>query len=195
MLPSQVLSSETISAAFRYPRNIPRTNTVDYELGGVNYNDPSQGLETNAWRGSLNTDTGEITLETSGVSPSVYYTAVGATRFSFTFDQNMNPLIAFDTENTAHYFWFDTVAGGYVLSTLPAGSKYATVGLDDHRILQTGTSDIILSYLRSGGLYFRAQRDRYLIEYTLQASGLDRFQIRQTGLNEKLRFQFQLVPL
>lgn len=194
MLPANVLSTQTISAAFRYPRNIPRTDIVDYELGGVNFNDSSEGLETNVWRGSLDVSTGEITLETVGVEPTVFYTAVGANRLSFTFDSNMNPFIAFDTETSSHYFWFDTLVSTYVLSTLPAGSQYATAAMDDHRAMQSGARDIILSYLRDGVLYFRAQRDRYLIEYTL-GGGYENYKLIQTGLNEKLRFQFQLRPI
>jgi hypothetical protein len=193
MLPDSVLSTTSISADFKFPRNIPRTDTVDYEQGGVDFNDPSEGLEIKTWRGTLDTDTGEITLETIGVTPEVRFTAVGAIRFSFTFDQNMNPFIGWDTETTAHFWWYDGAVSDYVLTTLPAGSQYVTVGIDDHRDMQTGNSDIIVAYLREGTLYFRAQRDRYEVEYTLQ-SGLEDYTLRQVGMNEKLRFQFQLVP-
>lgn len=194
MLPQNVLSTTTISAAFRYPRNIPRTDIVDYELGGIDFNNPSQGLEVRTWRGSLNVTNGQISLETIGVPLTLWYTAPGATRFSFTFDSNMNPLIAWDTEATSQFYWFDTAVGGYVVTILPSGSKYVTVGLDDHRALESTSRDIILAYLRDGSLYFRAQRDRYLVEYTL-GTGYQDYKLNQTGLNEKLRFQFQLVPI
>lgn len=192
MLPDHVLSSQTIRSTFKYPRNIPREDLVDYSLGGVGLNDASEGLETNAWRGSLSD--GEITLETTGVEPVVVFTNPSVIRFSFTFDQNMNPFIAFDTENTSHYYWFDSLTSDYVLSTLPVGSKYATAALDETRNRLTGTSDVILAYLRDGSLYFREQRDRYLNEYLLE-SGLDNYKIYQIGMNNVLRFQFQLRPL
>jgi hypothetical protein len=190
MLPDSVLSTQTIRAAFKYPRNLRRDDITDYSTGGVNFQDASQGLETNVWRGSL--ENGAVTLETLGVAPSVVYTDPGMTRFSFTFDQNMNVALAFDTNNSSHLWWFDTTIPGYSLVNLPAGSKYATICMDDPRRMQTGSSDIILAYIRDGVLYFRAQRERFLVEHTLE-SGLEGFGIRQTGLNEKLRFQFQLV--
>jgi hypothetical protein len=190
MLPNQELSSQVIRADFRYPRNIPRTQEIDYSLGGVNFNDPSEGLEVKAWRGVM--DGGVVSLETLGVPPVSVLSDAGMIRFSFTFDQNMNRFIAYETESSAHYVWFDPTVSDYVTSTLPAGSQYARCGLDDHRALQTGTSDIILAYLRNGSLYFRAQRDRYLIEYLLE-TGLDDMELRQVGMNEKYRFQFQLL--
>lgn len=190
MLPDSVLSTQTIRAAFRYPRNIRRDDKTDYELGGVALNDASQGLETNVWRGTLKN--GTVTIETLGVEPVPLYTDPGMIRFSFTFDQNMNPALAFDTENSSHLWWFDNTIPGYTLLTLPSGSKYATVGLDDHRRMQTSTSDIILAYMRDDNLYFRAQRERFLDEHLLE-SGLTNLGLRQIGLNEKLRFQFQFV--
>jgi hypothetical protein len=190
MLPQNVLSDTAIRAAFRYPRNIRRDDITDYELGGVGIQDASQGLETNIWRGTL-TD-GVISIQTQGVDPIPIYTDAGITRFSFTFDQNMNYAVAFDTDSSAHLWWFDNTVPGYTLITLPPGSEYATLALDDHRDMQTAISDMILGYIRDGVLYFRAQRDRFLVEYTLY-SGLEGFGIRQMGLNEKLRLQFQLV--
>lgn len=190
MLPDSVLSTQTIKAAFRYPRNLRRDDVTDYSLGGIGLQNASQGLETNVWRGSLSN--GVVSIETLGVPSTTIYTDAGMQRFSFTFDQNMNVAIAFDTDTSSHLWWFDTTIPGYSLVNLPVGSKYATVGLDDHRRMQTGNSDIILAYIRDGVLYFRAQRERFLVEHTLR-SGLEGFGIRQTGLNEALRFQFQLV--
>jgi hypothetical protein len=190
MLPDEVLSTQTIRGNFRYPRNLRRDDVTDYELGGVGIQNASQGLETNVWRGVYSNN--QVTLETVGVEPVVLYTSPDITRISFTFDQNMNPALAFDTETSAHLWWFDASIPGYDLITLPIGSKYATVGLDDHRAMQSQASDIILTYIRGDNLYFRAQRDRFLDEYLL-TDGMEGLGIRQVGMNEKLRFQWQLV--
>lgn len=193
MLPDSVLSTEVISANFLFPRNIPKRALFDYEMGGVAIEDGSLGLLQKVWYGHIEGD--DVVLEAPGVPPTVVLTVAGIKEFGFTFDQQMRLFVCYELESGAsRYYWFDTVANAYTTTTLPDGSVSPRCSIDDKRALQSSASDIILAYVRAGKLYFRAQRERYLIEHELEDSvGASR--LIQVGMNIKNRFQFlmQLV--
>lgn len=90
--------------------------------------------------------------------------------------------------NTVSLYWYDTLAGGSV-TTEYSDAYNPTLSLDDKRMEQSATRDIIFAYLKSGNLYYRQQRDRYEIEYLLKenVSG----SLIKSGMNENLRFQFE----
>lgn len=192
MLPDGgVLSSEILDSPFLFPRNIPRRPKLDREHGGIAIQDPSEGLKARVWTGEIIGD--DVVLAAPGVDPTTIITVAGIRRFGFTFDQNMQPFITYELEDGggAFFYWFDTTIPGFTTTELPAGSYSPLCSLDDKRPLQTGTSDIILAYMRDGALYFRAQRDRYLVEYELE-TGLGSRTLIQIGMNTRLRFQFHL---
>lgn len=187
MLPQQVLSSRAIPARFLQPKNRPFSYLTSYERGGIALLDGSQGVNLKNWRGRYIGN--DIVLDADDVAPTVVLTHAGITEFEFTFDQSMNPFISFmENDTDAKFYWFDTTLPGFTITTLPVGSVSPRCALDDHRDLEASVSDIILVYLRSGNLYFRAQRDRYLIEYLLQA-GLGATKLGQVGMNRVMRFQ------
>lgn len=190
MLPDSVLSTEVISANFLFPRNIPKRALFDYEMGGVAIGDGNQGLRVKVWYGHIEGD--DVVLEAPGVAPSVVLSVAGIKEFGFTFDQNMRLFIAYELESgESRYYWYDTLIPGYTTTTLPAGSVSPRCSMDDKRELQSPVADIILAYVRSGKLYFRAQRERYLVEHELDDSvGASR--LIQIGMNIKNRFQFLL---
>lgn len=192
MLPDQVLSSQVVSGAYLYPRNIPRTDLVDYEYGGVDLNDVTEGLQAKVWQGYV--EGGVVFLTTVGVSPVAVTTIGDAYHFSFTFDQNMNPAVAYTTEDRSYLYWYDATVPGYVTLDLGDGSTDAFVCLDDKRELQTSVSDILLVYMIDGTLYYREQRDRFEVEYLL-ANNLAGFRLEQVGMNVYNRFQFTFRPV
>jgi hypothetical protein len=192
MLPDAVLSSQRLPAAFQAPRNVRREPLVDFDLGGIALQDPSQGLDVQTWRAEVIGD--DVVLSADTVAPFVAFTQPGITEVAVTFDQNMQLFLAYMIEDEiAQFRWYDATIPGFVITTLPAGSCYPRCALDDKRASQTGSSDIILTYMRDGALYFRAQRDRYEIEYQL-ATGLDGYMIGQFGMHVRWRMQWQLVP-
>lgn len=193
MLPDQVLSTETIYAQFLFPRNIPRAQLIDYEYGGVDIADGTRGLRVKVWKGEYIED--QILLTADGVSPVVLLSLPDVVEFGFSFDRNMNTFVTYELANGNCFFrWFDSLTSDYVTTQLPSGSRAPRCAHDDTRDLETATSDIILAYLRGGTLYFRAQRDRYEVEYTLQ-TGFETARLLQVGLNRALRFQFQLSSI
>ena len=192
MLPENVLSSSVVSGSFLYPRNIPKSPLFDYEMGGLDIEDSSAGLRVKAWRGQVIENS--IVLDADAVPPVTIITVPEIREFSFTFDQSMRPFITYVLENDeAYYYWYDTTIPGYRTTQLAAGTSSPRCAIDDNRNSQAGASDIILAYVRGFRLYFRAQRDRYLIEYApAPDTGFRR--LAQIGMSNKNRFQFLGIP-
>jgi len=193
MLPDAVRSTSVVAAAFLPPRNVVRVKLVDFDLGGVAIQDPTQGLQVKVWRAEVIGD--DVVLSAEGVTPTTIFTQAGITEIALTFDQNMQPFIAYVLNDTdAHFRWFDGTLSQFVVSDLPAGSHSPRCALDDKRDAAgtlAGASDIILTYLREGTLYARVQRDRYSDEYEL-ATGYEDYVLGQFGMNRVLRMQWQL---
>ncbi len=167
MIPGETLSSRPVPAAFVGARALAVTRTVDYEDGGIGISDPSQGSLYQRWRGRL--IEGRVWLDAANAAPYPWLDALGTTEFSFTFDQNMRPAIAFVQNGVAKLRWFDSQAGQQVTTDIGAGVITPRVTLDDKRFTQSANSDIILAYVRDGALYYRQQRDRFTIERLLDA--------------------------
>lgn len=194
MLPDSVLSTEVVQRGFIYPRNIPKRDIIDYEYGGVDIQDGSRGLRVKVWKGEF--IGGEILLSAEDIDPVAVVTNDDVTNFSFTFDQNMQPHVAYElAEGTSKFLWFDTVANDFATLDLAAGSTTPRCCHDDNRDMQVtgGASDVILAYVRAGALYFRAQRERFNTEHSLKTGLADGQKLKQIGLNRGLRLQFMLT--
>ena len=190
MIPEQRLSTQVVDAPFRLSiiRDIP---LIDYELAGVGINDPSQGLQVQIWTLEYFRNTGEFVLSAPNSPPTVQFTRANVSYVSLSFDTNMNPFISFTENGVSKFWWFNTLTGLQEFAeTLIATAQSPYASLDDTRPLQNQNTDIILSYIRAGNLYFRAQRDRYLVEYLL-ASGVTG-QVLVAGFTTNLRYKFIL---
>jgi hypothetical protein len=192
MLPDHVLSTRPIIAPFLFPKDIESNPVVDYELGGIGLNDTTEGLRYQPWKGRIKLGVnyvGSVMLSSANYPETVHYAADNLSSVSVTFDQNMNPAIAYMQGEEAKLRWYDTTIPAYDVITLPTGSKFPRVCLDDKRELQTAVSDIILAYTRGGKLYFREQRDRFLVEYELYDGVV--LDLIMLGMNKVNRLQFQ----
>lgn len=189
MIPGNELSSETVPRDFAY-EPVQRTSLlVDYEMGGVALNDPSQGMLVRLWTAEVRFGS-RIYILAEGVEESLQYIATAIiTEINFTFDQNMRPFIAMVEGGVAKFLWFDPVESQQVKTELPAFSRDPRCSLDDKRSFALSTSDIILAYVRNNNLYFRLQRDRYLVEYLLKEGVIG--SLLFIGMNEGQRFQFE----
>lgn len=192
MIPEQTLSSTTVLGTYIHGDTEDYSPTTDHEPGGTALNDASDGLFVQLW--TATTDGTDVTLSAPSVPAAVLFSRPGTiTELSLAFDQNMRPVVAFVEDGQAYLYWYDTLAAAQVFTTLAADVDNPRVTLDDKRERQTGTSDVILAYKRATALYFRAQRDRFLVEYHL-ASGVNRG-LRTIRMNNKLRLQFELGPV
>ncbi|MGH8237837.1 MAG: IPT/TIG domain-containing protein [Steroidobacteraceae bacterium] len=196
MLPQNVLSTVPVVSAFLPPRNVEKLPLIDYELGGVAIQNPLQGLRVQTWTGEVIGS--NVVLSAPLVAPVTIFTQASITEFQFTFDQNMQPFVAYMLNGvTARFRWFDTTISQFVTTTLPTGSYSLRCSLDDKRQnagIISGQSDVVLTYFRAGTLYFRMQRDRYTIEYTLK-TGYGAHVIGAFGMNLKFRLQWQIAPV
>lgn len=187
MIPDGALSSEVMAAPWAFGQPQPRL-VESIHVGGVAINDASQGLRVKTWTCTTN---GTDVFIADGVSaPVLLFSSTGITEVSLAFDQNMNPFVAFVDSLGARFRWFDSVAADYVITSLPAGSITPRATLDDNRGSQIASSDVILAYVRSGVLYYRQQRDRFLNEYQLKTGLFG--PLRAVGMNTVLRLQFQV---
>lgn len=192
-LPEHLLSTTPVLGNFLPPDDRDPSPLVGYEYGGVALNDPSQGHRVRIWHAKLVVDgvseIAEVRVGAEDVSDVVFFTSTGITEVDLAFDQNMNPFIAFVEHGIAKYYWYDTALAGYTVSSLPVGSRSPKCTLDDKRKTQTTTSDILLVYMRGTTMYYREQRDRFLIEYTLKTDigGNDMLLV---GMSDQNRVQF-----
>lgn len=187
MIPLQKLSTTAVPAEFLAPDDIEASSSlVDYELGGVGLNDASQGLKVRTWR--LRAVANDIRISAESVPEVTLFTRSGITELSLAFDQNMRPYVAFVENGQSVLRWYDTLAEQQVFLDLAEGTVTPRVCLDDKRPLQVGASDVILAYVLNNNLYFRAQRDRFEIEYLLKADVGGR--IIRVGMNRNYRLQF-----
>lgn len=202
MIPGNTISSTLEYASYLSPDNLEVSDTLDYELGGVGINNPADGLEYQTWTlrvvptgGIL--DPVDIKLSAPNTPEFTLFSDVGISAASLAFDQNMQPFVAFVQNGNAKFRWYDATVPAFVVTDLPAGSTTPKCTLDDKRALQTrlGSSDIILAYIRTDNLYFRAERDRYTVEYLLLGDLSTKIiapRLVKTGMNGVHRLQFFL---
>lgn len=189
-----VLSSQVIEGRILVPDDRDVSPILDFELGGIDLNDNTQGNQYQTWTARLRyragSSVGGIYLKADDGEEFLFYNAPGITEFSFTFDQNMQPFLCFMQGGDAKYYWWDPTISAYALTNLPTGSISPKCCLDDKRRLETGTSDILLLYARDNNLYYREQRDRYLTEYLLKTGIIGGPLV--AGMNNRNRVQIFL---
>lgn len=189
MLPDDKLSTRPINGAFLVPDKVEPL--IDFEWGGVDILDSSQGLQAQIWKCFYLNDW--ICIE-SDTQKYQLLNVKNVKSLSLSFDFNMHPTIAYTTENTSaerstFLHWYDTAQASQI--TTEYGSSYLTpqVSLDDHRLHQSANADIIFAYIKDSGLYYRQQRDRFLVERLLDA-GVGNVELIQIGMATQNRFQF-----
>lgn len=200
MIPQNSISSPTLPAQFVSPGDIPIDATFAYELGGVALSDPSQGLMVQTWKVEIITrldGSGDAVISSATQSPLVLFNLPAFTEISLAFDQNMKPFVAYVSQGNPGFWWFDATLPGTRFTALPVGSTTPRCTLDDKRPQEIagGLSDIILTYILSGNLYFRAQRDRYTVEYLLYPALNTKVvnpQINKVCMNLQYRLQWEI---
>jgi hypothetical protein len=181
-----------VPSKYPAPDNAALSALTSVKSGGAALNDPGAGFNVQDW--TLNYADGDVTISAPSAEPVVLFSLDGITEIDLAFDQSMRPFVAFMQNGVARYWWYDSQSSGPVFSDLPDGTEAPRCCLDDRRPQGVPSSDIILAYLRSGTLYFRAERDRYETEYTLASSVTG--SLRRVAMNRGLRVQFELgAPL
>lgn len=186
MLPENKLSSEIVIGDFLLPvRKSPNKST---SFGGVDFDNTTQGLSSYVWEGVCD---GKNIKVSNGVNT---HTIVSDSEseiffFDFSFTQNMNYLVCWETENGSFFKFFDTSTSSYNTVRIEDVTNMCC-SLDDTRDVFSQTSDVILGYQRKSdkALCIRMQRDRYGIEYEL--SPITEYHLKQVGMMSNNRFGF-----
>jgi hypothetical protein len=200
MLPDNRISSFYIDSDFVGPRGIPTESPlIDFEYGGIAIGDSSQGSKYQEWKCEVierkqlvDTEGVKITevwLSAENTAPFVIMEGNGITEVSITFDQNNQFYLAYVKDNIAYFKWFDTEIMTHSTMELGITVKNPRITKDDKRDTQSGTSDVILAYVRNRYLRMRMQRDRFGIEYTLHYT---KYKLVKVGMAKNWRLQFML---
>jgi len=196
MMPQNILSTSPQYALLLPPDDLAISATLDYELGGVALQDSSQGLQVQVWTFTLDTSTGTVSVSAPSTGgPIVLFTQAGTTEISGTFDQNMNPCVAFMQAGVMNLWWYDPIAHAQVFRSFPGSYSHPHVAMDDKRALETlvGSNDMILAYMNGQTLCTRMQRDRWGMEY-VQATIPTGLNFSKLGMNRGNRLQFEFTP-
>lgn len=160
------VSTKRLRAPFAGAKRELGTSRVDFEDGGVALNDTSKGLRYQVWRADIQARARiELTALTTKQKETVY-TATGdrVTDISFTFDGNMNPILAFVEDGVPKIKWYDSSEQAMVVTDLAEGVKSPKVFNDEKRQYFQSDAEVLLVYIRDKALYYRLFRERFTIE-------------------------------
>lgn len=191
MLPDNTYSTVPVSGLFLSPDDYVTTPLVDYEIGGVELLDASQGLMRRIWKCWLQNDL-QVMLQGDGGEPVLLFEAPQITELALCFDQNMRWSVGYVQQGVLKLNWYDSSVSDRVV-TVFADAANPKMALDDKRESQLINSDMILAYIRGNALYYRQQRDRFLIERLLRSNLFPGTKLKGIGMSNALRLQFELV--
>lgn len=191
-LPGDRLSTVSATAKLRAPDDLGRpTRTIDYELGGIEISDTSQGLQAQQWRLRLDGTAVKIGKYPNGTETTIFSEA-GITQLTLAFDQNGAATVGYMAFGIPKLRWFDSSIGGIATTVLTAGAASLFLTLDDKRDGQAAQSDMLLFYIRGNRLCYTQQRDRFLIERTLRWLAGPNVSITNAGMSVSNRLQIEL---
>ena len=192
------LSTAVAAGNYLSPDEYARPLLEDKELGPIFLGDPSQGSRYQDWHATYDPVLGNIWLTPAitGVAISALPAPVLAiSELSFAFEQSGNITVTYRTMGVVYLYYFDTNIAAYATIVIPdAVSSMLT--LDDKRETQESNSDVLLWYSKleldlSYSVHYRQQRERFITERVLQASGLPRYPWK-LGMNDGLRVQLSM---
>lgn len=181
MFPDNQLSTSSIYAAFFVPNRIDQL--IDYEWGGIDLYDSSQGLKVKLWTAYY--ENGMIKAKTDNVVHDLISIS-DVSALSIAFDLNMQPILSYVVNDEVFLWWYDTAVAQHVTSNFGSSIITPQLSLDERRELNSASADVIFAYIKQGRLCIRLQRDRYQIEYELGAGQA----LIQIGMMTNNRFGF-----
>ncbi|KXU39382.1 hypothetical protein AXE65_08855 [Ventosimonas gracilis] len=176
-------------------RDLAITRTLDYEDGGLALQNPAGGLNNQIWRAQL-LNAGErysaVQMQAETVEPFILWQQPYIEEISFSFDQNMQPVLAYVQAGQAKLRFFDSTVQAFAIIELEPGAITPRVALDDKRdFLGYAQSDVILAYVLNGHLIKRLGSERYLNTHLVQAN-VGHAGLIKIGINQGLRFQYRV---
>jgi len=192
MLPNNAISAVPKYAIYQAPDAQDGQEVQSLELGGVALNDATQGRRVRTWKAWIDDKTIKIAPFVEMAPVTTLVTVAGTlTSVSLAFDASMAPTICYFEDDLLKLRWYNTVTASFQTDSF-SGATSARVSTDDKRSSREGQSDVIFAYVRAGTLYYRQQRDRYLIERVVGAAV--KRKLTRLGLTQNYRLQFELSP-
>lgn len=169
------------------PPDVPYS-VKNVTIGPVGLNDPSEGLHFKFWAAYV--DSNDLIIEDIELSTTnfILNEPDGIENVALAFDQNANDTFAYITGvGELKLRWFDTSVDDDVIINL-GQAQSLTLTMDMKYYPTSNKSDILLFYIRDNAIYFRVQRDKYLIEYpTPITAGAN--SLINSGMRTDYRFQ------
>lgn len=189
-LPGNALSSVPVPSAFIGGQALSTPRTEDHETGAGALNDPSLGMFYQMWNTRIVND--KIYISADNTPEYLWYDGTSVTDVSIAFDQNMRLYMAYRDLDVTYFYWYNSQTAQHETMNLGTNCLTPKISLDDKRATQSGGSDIILAYVKSGKLYFREQRERFQTEHLLADGPF--VGLNKMGMGSGMRFQFLLTP-
>lgn len=193
MIPNGVLLLRDEYTPLVSPESLKKTGLFDYELGGVQLGDVSEGHSRYTWKLTVESGT-KLTLTREGIEPILVHTLSSKPiDVAFCFDQSMNPVLAWlttDFEIFLRKFNFST----HVYEDISYGlGKCPRLTLDEKRKEFIPKSDIIFAYIQYNKLMYRVQREGFNVAHIVESDMLPSQRLARIGVNN-FRLQMVLTP-
>lgn len=155
-------------------------------MGGTAIGNGADGRLIQEWEAVLSA--GVVSVGVVGASAVWSTSAPGAEMISLAFDNNMNPVLAYQVGSTSKLHFYSTLAQGYDTMDV-AGTTSCRVCVDDARKIAQVDSDVIFAYTTGTELIWREQRDRYEVPRVV---GSTTGKIKRMGMSEVMRMQIEV---
>ena len=188
MLPENKLSTSPVPTSFLVPSKTEDDVLIDYEWGGVDVRDTSEGLNKYIWTCFYKNNW--IILKNPDKEIN-WLNVEGVTQLGLAFDFNMQPYVTYIKSGRVYLNWFDTSVQQYTTTDFGI-LKSPQISLDDRRNETSNYSDVIFAYVKGSSIYYRQQRDRFNIEYYVGDIEQEGVTLVQIGMGRNYRFQFKI---
>lgn len=189
-LPNNIITVTPVYAPFLEPlQSWPYTPLEEKVLGGTAIGNGQAGRMVQNW--FITYASGVINVFPEAGMPQFSMAVAGVQTVSLAFDPNMNVAIAYQTSVGANLYYYNTLIAGYSTMII-SGATSCRACVDDPRLFDTGGSDVIFSYVLTSSLYYRVQRERYLVEHGVGPAV--KSVLTKTGFTTAQRMQFELSP-
>lgn len=145
-----------------------RGRFIDCERACIGIGDTSGGFLSTLWHSEYDLNTGDIYI-CKGVERFLVVRLPNIKELSFTFDQNMNPVITYVLQGSreVYLYFYESYEAKYVHKLLATDGRSPYVTIFDTRPNEVHNSKVYVCYIRGNTLYYRDQLDRFDVEYAL----------------------------
>lgn len=173
-------------APFLPPEGAQDASETVVVMGGTSIGNGNDGRQVKEWRATL--VAGVTTVTPVGGGEEWVAATHGAETISLAFDNNMNPVLAYQVGSSSNLYYYSTLAQAYDTLVVP-GTSSCRVCVDDAREIAQVISDVIFAYTTGSAMFWREQRDRYEVARKV---GDTTGKIKRMGMNEERRMQIEV---